>query len=282
MKRFKPYAPGRRFMTVESFDDITATKPYKKLTFGMKKTGGRNNTGRISQLHRGGGHKRKYRIIDFKRDKYGVKGVVKTIEYDPNRSARISLIEYEDGEKRYIIFPDGLKVGDEVISGEKVEAKTGNAMKLKNIPVGSFIHNIELVPGRGGVIARSAGSYAQLLGFDPARPDYAIIKMPSGERRLINKECMATIGRVGNIEHENIVIGKAGRMRWLGMRPKVRGVKMNAVDHPHGGGRGRSKGGNHPRSYSNVPAKGYKTRDKKKTTSWMILVDRRVKAAVQL
>ncbi len=270
LKTYKPYTPVRRFMSTEDFSDITKKEPEKSLTVALKKKSGRNNTGQIMVPHRGGGHKRVYRIIDFKRDKFGIKGKVIAIEYDPNRSARIALIEYEDKEKRYIIQPFGLKVGDEIMSGPDAEIKVGNALPLENIPVGTIIHNIELIPGKGAKLVRSAGSWAQLMAKEG---DFAHVRMPSGEIRLIPIKCLATIGQVGNIDHENVSLGKAGRTRYLGFRPVVRGTKMNAVDHPHGGGRGKSKGNNQPRSYSNVPCKGYKTR-RKKTTDWMIVKPR--------
>jgi len=270
IKTYRPYTPVRRFITTEDFSDITKKEPEKSLVVPLKKKSGRNNTGQIMVLHRGGGHKRFYRIIDFKRDKFGIKGKVIAIEYDPNRSARIALIEYEDKEKRYIIQPLGLKVGDEIVSGPDAEIKVGNALPLENIPVGTIIHNIELIPGKGAKLVRSAGSWAQLMAKEGK---FAHVRMPSGEIRLIPIKCLATIGQVGNIDHENVSLGKAGRTRYLGFRPVVRGTKMNAVDHPHGGGRGKSKGNNQPRSYSNVPCKGYKTR-RKKVTDWMIVKPR--------
>ncbi|MBN1824181.1 MAG: 50S ribosomal protein L2 [Endomicrobiales bacterium] len=274
IKTFKGYTPVRRFITVEDFSDLTKKRPEKSLTVSLRKKGGRNNTGMIMVRHKGGGHKRYYRIIDFKRDKVNVPGKVAAIEYDPNRSSRIALIEYQDGEKRYILQPVGLKVGDEVMSGAEAEIKTGNALPLSNIPVGTFIHNIEMVPGKGGQLVRSAGSAAQLLAKEG---DYAHVRMPSAEIRLISIKCMATIGQVGNIDHENVTIGSAGRSRRMGIRPTVRGTAMNSVDHPHGGGRGRSKGNNQPRSPWNQPAKGYKTRPPK-VWDWMI-VRRRTKAS---
>ncbi len=261
IKTFKPYTPSRRFITVEDYSDITKKEPEKSLIVMLKKKAGRNNYGEVTVRHQGGGNKRYYRIIDFKRDKYDIVGIVKAIEYDPNRSARIALIEYEDGEKRYIIQPLGLKVGDKVLSSRNpIDFSIGNAMPLRHIQIGSIIHNIELYPGSGGKLCRSAGTYAQLLAKEG---EYAHIRLESGEIRLIKLDCMATIGQVGNIDHINVSLGKAGRSRHLGIRPTVRGVKMNAVDHPHGGGRGRSKGGNHPQSPTGVPAKGYKTRRKR-------------------
>jgi len=272
VKTYKPYTPSRRQMTTADFSGLTTNRPEKKLTKGLRKSGGRNNTGRIMVRHIGGGHKRKYRFIDFKRDKFGVPGKVTSIEYDPNRSARISLIFYKDGDKRYILHPVGLNVGDEVMSGPQAEPKVGNALPLAKIPEGTFIHNLELIPGKGGQLVRSAGGQAQLAGKDG---DYCHVKLPSGEIRLLSSKCIATIGQVSNTENDSIVIGKAGRNRNLGKRPTVRGTAMNAHDHPMGGGRGKSKGGNHPRSPWNQLAKGLKTRRKKKTWSWMIVADRR-------
>lgn len=274
IKTYKPYTPVRRFITTDDFSDITKTEPEKSLIVPLKKKGGRNNKGELTVRHRGGGNKRFYRIIDFKRDKFDVVGKVVAIEYDPNRSARIALIEYSDGEKRYIIQPSGLKVGDTVLSSKNaIDFATGNAMPIEFIPVGSMIHNIEILPGQGGKICRSAGTYAQILAKEG---EYAHIRLQSGEVRLVKTKCMATIGQVGNIDHENITLGKAGRTRHLGIRPTVRGVKMNAVDHPHGGGRGRSKGGNIPQSPTGVPAKGYKTR--RKSNIWdKYIVSRRTK-----
>ena len=259
--------PGTRRRSVSDFNAITKSTPEKSLTASLKRSGGRNRGGRMTVRYRGGGHKRRYRVVDFKRDKYTVPAVVKAIEYDPNRSARIALLHYADGEKRYILAPAKLEVGASVVSGEKVEPVVGNAMKLKNIPLGSFIHNIELRPGCGGEMARSAGAYAQLSNRDGK---YVILKLPSGETRLVLGECMATIGTIGNSEHQNIIIGKAGRKRWQGRRPRTRGVAMNPVDHPMGGGEGRASGG-HPRNRNGVPAKGYKTRNKKKASNRFIL-----------
>ncbi len=261
IKTFKPYTPSRRFITVEDFSDITKKEPEKSLIVPLKKTGGRNNKGELTVRHIGGGHKRYYRIIDFKRDKYDVVGTIIAIEYDPNRSARIALVEYEDGEKRYIICPLSIKVGDKILSSKNpIEQSVGNAMPLRHIQVGKFIHNIELFPGSGGKLCRAAGAYAQLLAKEG---EYAHVRLKSGEIRKIHLDCMATIGQVGNIDHINVTLGNAGRSRHLGIRPTVRGVAMNAVDHPHGGGRGKSKGGNHPQSPTGVPAKGYKTRRKR-------------------
>ncbi|HCJ65855.1 MAG TPA: 50S ribosomal protein L2 [Elusimicrobia bacterium] len=267
IKSYKPYTQSRRFITTEDFFDLTKDEPEKSLTIALRKKAGRNNSGQIMVRHRGGGHKRRYRIIDFKRDKFGLPAKVIAIEYDPNRSARIALLEYTDGEKRYILQPVGLKVGDTVISGPEAEIKTGNTLPLSEIPEGTFVHNLELMPGRGRQIVRSAGSSAQLMAKEG---EYAQIKMPSGEIRLFSINCLATIGQVSNPDHANINLGKAGRKRYLGFRPTVRGTAMNAVDHPHGGGRGKSKGHNQPRSPWNQPAKGYKTR-KKKIWDWMIM-----------
>jgi len=273
IRKLKPNTPGTRFMSIASFDEITKSTPEKSLTSSLKKSGGRNNKGRLTSRSRGGGHKRKYRIIDFKRNKFGVPAKVFSIEYDPNRSSRIALLHYTDGEKRYIIAPDGLKVGDSVASGEGVEIKIGNALKLKDIPLGSFIHNVELKPGKGGQLARSAGMAIQLTAKEGK---YAHLKLPSSEVRMVNLECMATYGTVGNSEHENISLGKAGRSRWLGRRPKVRGVAMNPVDHPMGGGEGKSSGGGHPVSPWGQSAKGLKTR-KKQHNSNKFIIKRRTK-----
>lgn len=260
IRKLKPNTPGTRFMSISAFSEITKTNPEKSLTVSLTKSGGRNNKGRVTSFHRGGGHKRRYRIIDFKRDKFGVPAKVFSIEYDPNRSSRIALLNYADGEKRYIIAPDGLKVGDTLMSGDKAEIKVGNALKLKDMPLGSFLHNIELKPGKGGQIGRSAGIGIQLMAKEGK---HAQVKMPSGEVRLINLECMATYGTVGNSDHENISLGKAGRSRWLGKRPNVRGVAMNPVDHPMGGGEGKTSGGGHPVSPWGQKSKGLKTRRKK-------------------
>lgn len=260
IKNFKPTSPGRRFQTCTTFDEITRKGPEKCLLKPLKKSGGRNSLGRITTRHRGGGHKRLYRIIDFKREKDGVPARVASIEYDPNRSARIALLNYTDGEKRYILAPIGLKVGDRVTSGQGSEIRGGNTIALRDIPLGTPIHNVELYPGHGGQIARGAGCNAQLMAKEGK---YASIKLPSGEVRMISLECKATIGQVGNLEHENQSTGKAGRNRWKGKRPRVRGVAMNPVDHPHGGGEGKSSGGRHPVTPWGVPTKGYKTRVKK-------------------
>jgi large subunit ribosomal protein L2 len=271
IRKLKPNTPGTRSMSIAAFDEITKSKPEKSLTASLKKSGGRNSNGRITSRARGGGHKRKYRVIDFKRNKHGIPAKVFSIEYDPNRSARIALLHYLDGEKRYILAPDGLKVGDKVLSGEGAEIRAGNALKIKDIPLGSFIHNVEIKPGKGGQIGRSAGMSIQLMAKEGR---YAQLKLPSGEVRLISLECLATYGVVGNSDHENISLGKAGRSRWLGRRPKTRGVAMNPVDHPMGGGEGKSSGGGHPVSPWGQPAKGLKTR-KKKNPSDKYIIKRR-------
>jgi large subunit ribosomal protein L2 len=273
IKKFKPNTPGTRFMSVSTFEEITKTTPEKSLLTSIHKSGGRNNLGHITARHIGGGHKRKYRIIDFKRDKAGVPAKVFSIEYDPNRTSRIALLHYADGEKRYILAPDGLKVGETITSGSGSEIKVGNALPVKEMPLGSFLHNVEMKPGKGGQLGRSAGSSLQLMAKDG---DYAQLKMPSGEVRLIRLECMATYGVVGNIDHENISLGKAGRTRWMGRRSKVRGVAMNPVDHPMGGGEGKTSGGGHPVSPWGQKAKGLKTRKHKKESSKFI-VKRRTK-----
>jgi large subunit ribosomal protein L2 len=260
IKKYKAYTPGRRTMTTSSFEEITRTEPERSLVETLKKTGGRNNLGRVTMRHRGGGSKRLYRIIDFKRNKIGVPGKVASIEYDPNRSARIALINYADGEKRYILAPVGLGVGDTITAGPDSDIRPGNALKLSDIPVGTFIHNIELEPGRGGVLVRSAGTSAQLMAKEGKK---AFIRLPSGELRLALLECMATIGQIGNEDHENLTHGKAGKTRWLGRRPHVRGMVMNPVDHPMGGGEGRSKSHKHPVSPWGTPAKGHRTRKRK-------------------
>lgn len=274
VRKLKPTSPGRRFQTVSDFAEITRTTPEKSLTEGLPKKAGRNNNGRVTSRRRGGGVKRLYRIIDFKRDKTGVPAKVAEIEYDPNRTARIALLHYADGEKRYILAPQGLKQGDVVMAGvdsrtgQPADIKPGNAMQMARIPVGTNIHNVELAPGRGGQMCRSAGSYAQLVAKEGK---YALLRLPSGEVRRVLASCMATVGQVGNLSHENVSLGKAGRNRWLGRRPKVRGVAMNPIDHPLGGGEGRSSGGRHPVSPWGMPAKGYKTRDKKKASSRLIV-----------
>lgn len=261
VKSFKPYSAGRRFMTVASFDEITASKPEKSLTERLLKKGGRNQQGKLTVRHQGGGHKRLYRVIDFKRNKDGIPARVATIEYDPNRSARIALLNYVDGEKRYILAPNGLKVGDQVVSGSDADIKVGNALPLKDIPVGTTIHNVELKIGKGAQLVRSAGTSAQLMAKEG---DYALLRMPSGELRKVHINCRATIGEVGNLEHENITIGKAGRNRWRGIRPENRGTAMNPNDHPHGGGEGRSPvGRKNPVTKWGKCAMGAKTRRKK-------------------
>jgi len=267
VKKVKPTSPGRRFQSYTSFEEITRTKPERSLLRPLKKSGGRNVNGRITCRHRGGGHKRHYRVIDFKRDKQGVPATVASIEYDPNRSARIALLHYADGEKRYILAPLKLAVGDTVMSGPEADIQPGNALPLENIPLGTHIHNIELRVGQGGQIVRSAGTYAQLMAKEDR---YALIKLPSGEVRMVLRNCMATIGQLGNVMHENISLGKAGRKRWLGRRPKVRGVAMNPVDHPMGGGEGRSSGGRHPCSPWGMPTKGFKTRKNRKTDRYIV------------
>ena len=270
VKSQKPTSPGRRFQQCSTFEEITSKKPQKSLLRPIKKSGGRNSTGRMTCRYKGGGHKRLYRIIDFKRDKDGIPARVATIEYDPNRSANIALLHYSDGEKRYILAPLGLKVGDRIISGPEAEIRAGNTIVLRDIPLGTQIHNIELNPGHGGQIARCAGSYAQLMAKEGR---YAQIKLPSGEVRMVPLDCRATIGQIGNLGHESISLGKAGRNRWRGRRPHVRGVAMNPVDHPHGGGEGKSSGGRHPVTPWGVPTKGYKTRVKK--ASDKLIVKRR-------
>ncbi|MBQ7150825.1 MAG: 50S ribosomal protein L2 [Synergistaceae bacterium] len=265
--QFKPYTASRRHMSIQGREDITADKPERSLVVHLRKHGGRNNTGRITMRHIGGGHRRAYRIIDFKREKIGIPGRVATVEYDPNRNARIALINYVDGEKRYIIMPKGLNVGDTIYSGPESDITTGNALKLKDIPVGTFIHNIELQPGNGAKLVRAAGTSAQLMSKEGK---YAYIRMPSGELRLILLECMATVGQVGNEDYDNISWGKAGKTRWKGRRPSVRGMVMNPVDHPMGGGEGKSKSNKHPVSPWGTPAKGYKTRKRKPSDKLII------------
>jgi len=271
VRKLKPVTPGQRHKVIGVFDDITTSTPEKSLIGPIKRTGGRNNQGRMTMRYIGGGHKRRYRLIDFMRERDGVEAVVKTVEYDPNRTARIALVEYSDGEKRYIIAPNGLKVGQVIMSGKGVAPEIGNTLHLSEIPMGTLIHNIELRPGQGGQLARSAGSYAQLLAREGK---YAIIKMPSGETRMILTECKATIGAVSNSDHALEKSGKAGRSRWLGRRPRTRGVAMNPVDHPMGGGEGRASGG-HPRSRKGIPAKGYKTRSPKNSSNKFIIERRK-------
>lgn len=271
VRKFNPITPGTRFKVAGTFSEITTDKPEKSLLAPIKKSGGRNNSGKMTMRYLGGGHKRRYRIVDFKRDKHGVAGTIKTVEYDPNRSARIALVEYTDGEKRYIIAPVGITVGQIVISGSGAPIEVGNALPLSEIPLGSLIHNIELRPGQGGNFARSAGSYAQLTAREGR---YTTLRMPSGETRMVLSACLATIGTVSNPDHSLERSGKAGRTRWLGRRPRVRGVAMNPVDHPMGGGEGRSSGG-HPRSRKGLPAKGYKTRYPKKASNKYIIERRK-------
>jgi large subunit ribosomal protein L2 len=274
IRKLKPDTPSRRYMSISTFDEITKKTPERSLTRPLKKTGGRNNLGRITSRRRGGGHKRRYRLIDFKRNKFNMIGEVVAIEYDPNRSSRIALIQYEDNEKRYIIAPDGLKVKDSIVSSRdsKVEFKSGNALLLKDIPDGMLVHNIELKPGKGAQMARSAGTYARIMAKENKMVS---LKLPSSEIRMVSENCLATLGTVGNKSHENIKIGKAGRSRWLGKRPKVRGVVMNPVDHPHGGGEGKTSGGRHPVSPWGTPAKGYKTRKKNKLSNKYIVSRRK-------
>jgi len=267
LKSFRPTTPSLRFTTVTTFDDITKDHPEKSLVTTKLRTGGRNSAGRLTVRHRGGGHKKLYRIIDFKRDKTGVPAKVAAVEYDPNRSARIALLHYADGEKRYIVHPVGLQVGATIVSGPEADILIGNALPLKNIPLGTTIHNIEMRKGRGAQLARSAGSAAQLVAKEG---DYAQVKMPSGEVRQIHIECQATIGQVGNLDHSNVGYGKAGRTRWLGKRPTVRGVAMNPVDHPHGGGEGKTSGGRHPVTPWGQPTRGYKTRNNKRTDRFIV------------
>ena len=272
VRKLRPITPGQRHKVINTFDGITASTPEKSLLAPMKRSGGRNNSGRMTMRYIGGGHKKRYRIIDFKREKFGMEATVSTIEYDPNRTARIALVVYADGEKRYIIAPNGLNVGDKIVSGKGAAPEVGNTLFLSEIPLGTIIHNIELRPGQGAVMARSAGAYAQLVAREGK---YAILRLPSGETRMVLVTCLATIGVVTNSERGLERSGKAGRSRWLGRRPRTRGVAMNPVDHPMGGGEGKSSGG-HPRSRNGIPAKGYKTRAKKKATNKYI-VERRKK-----
>jgi large subunit ribosomal protein L2 len=267
IQKYKPTSPGRRHMTSADFGEITAGKPEKSLLAPLSKSGGRNNLGRITKRHTGGGHKRKYRIIDFKREKVEIPAKVVSVEYDPNRSARIALLNYADGEKRYILAPVGISVGDSVISSEQADIKPGNSMTIRSVPLGTWVHNIEMRIGKGGQMARSAGAYAMIAAKEGR---YAQLRLPSGEVRLILQDCRVTIGQVGNVQHENIKIGKAGRNRWLGKRPQTRGVAMNPVDHPHGGGEGKSSGGRHPVTPWGVPTKGYKTRVNKRTDRFIV------------
>jgi large subunit ribosomal protein L2 len=267
IKEYKPTNPARRFQTASTFEELTTDAPHKPLTEGKKSAGGRNNRGEVTVWFRGGGHKRRYRVIDFKRDKHGVPARVASVEYDPNRSARIALLHYADGEKRYILWPQGLAVGSEVIAGEEAQVNVGNALPLRRIPLGTVVHNIELKIGKGGQLVRSAGSGAQLMAKEGS---YAQVKLPSGEVRKVHLDCYATVGQVGNLEHENLSIGKAGRKRWLGRRPHNRGVSMNPVDHPMGGGEGRTSGGRHPCTPWGVPTKGFKTRNNKRTQKMIV------------
>ncbi|MEP7272592.1 MAG: 50S ribosomal protein L2 [Acidobacteriota bacterium] len=267
IKKLTPTSPARRYQTYLTNDELTGVAPHKPLMESKKRTSGRNNLGRITIRHRGAGHKRHYRIVDFKRDKTGIPGKVATVEYDPNRSARIALINYVDGEKRYILAPAGLKIGQTVVSGPEADILTGNALPIKNIPLGTQVHNIELKPGKGGQMARSAGSFAQLVAKEGG---VAQLRLPSGEIRLVSVDCMATVGQVGNVEHENVSIGKAGRTRWMGKRPTVRGVAMNPVDHPHGGGEGKTSGGRNPVTPWGKPTRGYKTRNNKRTDKFIV------------
>jgi large subunit ribosomal protein L2 len=272
IRRYKPTSPGRRFMSVSSFDEVTKTEPEKSLLAPLTKKGGRNNNGRITTRHQGGGHKRRYRIIDFKRVKDGVPATVAAIEYDPNRSARIALLHYADGAKAYILAPSGLKVGAKLESGPGADIRPGNALPLQNIPTGTLVHNVELKPGKGGQMARSAGSGIQLVAKDDG---YGVLRLPSGEMRRVPLTCRATVGQVGNVDHQNVTVGKAGRSRWLGKRPAVRGSAMNPVDHPHGGGEGKSKGGRHPVTPWGVPTLGKRTRRKHKESDKLIVRGRR-------
>ncbi|MRX63241.1 50S ribosomal protein L2 [Maribacter luteus] len=271
VRKLKPITPGQRFRVVNGFDSITTDKPEKSLLAPLKKSGGRNSQGKMTMRHRGGGHKRRYRVVDFKRDKQDVASTVKSIQYDPNRTAFLALLEYTDGEKRYVIAQNGLQVGQTVSSGDNVAPEIGNALPLKNIPLGTIISCIELRPGQGAVMARSAGTFAQLMAKEGK---FVTVKMPSGETRLILSECMATIGAISNSDHQLLVSGKAGRSRWLGRRPRTRPVAMNPVDHPMGGGEGRASGG-HPRSKNGIPAKGFRTRSKTKSTNRYILERRK-------
>lgn len=272
VKKFKPNTPGRRSMSVSDFSDLTHVEAERSLVMPLTKSGGRNNRGRMTSRHRGGGHPRQYRLIDFKREKENIPGRIASIEYDPNRTARIALVNFADGEKRYILCPQGLLVGDAVITSEKADIKPGNCMKLYVIPLGTFVHNVEMRIGGGGQMCRSAGSFAQVMAKEGA---HVLLRLPSGELRKVSRECRATIGQVGNLEHENRVIGKAGRSRWLGIKPRVRGAAMNPIDHPHGGGEGRSKGGRHPVTPWGKPTKGYKTRNRRKPSTKFIVKRRK-------
>lgn len=271
IKNYKPTSSGRRFQSVATFEELTGKRPVKGLVASLRKRGGRNDQGRMTVRHKGGGHKRRYRLVDFRRDKVGIPAKVASVEYDPNRSARIALLHYADGEKRYILAPDGLEVGAQVMSGPQAEISVGNALPLRVIPLGSVVHNIELWQGKGGQLCRSAGASAQLMAREE---DRALLKLPSGEVRKVHVNCIATLGQVGNIEHENVTLGKAGRARWLGIRPSVRGVAMNPHDHPLGGGEGKSAGGRHPCTPWGKPTKGYKTRKKRKWSDGEIVTRR--------
>ena len=271
-KSFKPTSNGLRFKTVSDFAEITTASPERSLVLPMRGTGGRNNFGRVTSRFRGGGHKRRYRLIDFRRDKQGVPGCVASVEYDPNRTANIALIHYKDGEKRYILHPNNLKVGDTIVTSDQADIKPGNAMRLASVPLGTWVHNVELYPSRGGQLCRSAGSYAQVLAKENS---YVLLRLPSGELRRVHENCLATIGQVGNLEHENISLGKAGRARWLGRRPHNRGVTMNPIDHPHGGGEGKTSGGRHPVTPWGQPTRGYKTRSRKKPSTAFIVKRRK-------
>jgi large subunit ribosomal protein L2 len=267
LKKFKPTSPGRRFATTQTTADLTVRRPHKRLTEPKRRSGGRNSQGEITIWFRGGGHKRRYRVIDYRRDKIGIPAKVSSIEYDPNRSARISLLHYADGEKRYILHPVGLKVGDSVVASDQADILPGNCLSLEHIPLGSTVHNVELKPGKGGQLARSAGAGVQLVAKEG---EYAQVKLPSGEVRKILLRCRATVGQVGNLDHENLSFGKAGRRRWLGRKPHNRGVSMNPVDHPHGGGEGKTSGGRHPSTPWGVPTKGFKTRNNKRTNTFIV------------
>src|SRR5882762_6276114 len=267
IKSYRPTTPTRRFQTIVSREDITKQRPEKSLVESKNGTGGRNSGGRVTSRFIGGGHKQAYRVIDFKRDKAGIPATVAAIEYDPNRSARIALLHYKDGEKRYILHPDGLKIGQKIMSGPAADILIGNALPLKNIPAGTIVHNIELKPGKGGQMARSAGAQAQLVSREGG---IALLKLPSGEIRRVAEECLATVGQVGNVDHENVSLGKAGRKRWMGKMPHNRGVSMNPVDHPHGGGEGKTSGGRHPVTPWGQPTRGFKTRNNKRTDKWIV------------
>lgn len=266
-RKFKPVTPSRRYITVSDFAEVTKDSPERSLVQSLRKSGGRNNLGRVTSWQRGGGHKRRYRLIDFSREKEGVPGRIATIEYDPNRTSRIALVNYADGEKRYIIAANGMKVGDTVVTSNTADILPGNCMQLGSVPLGTFVHNVELTIGRGGQLCRSAGSFAQVMAKEGS---LVLLRLPSGELRKVHERCRATIGQVGNLDHENVIIGKAGRTRWLGKRPIVRGSAMNPIDHPHGGGEGRGKG-NHPMTPWGKPTKGYKTRSKKKPSGKFIV-----------